>query len=552
MRLGARLLAWGAVLAAVLGAGLGNPAGSAGAKGTSAGYEEARRAYQRLLAGGAEARDPGAWRAAAQAFREAAASPPSAELGAEALYAAGICLERANGVSGELADLSGAAGAYGAVADRYPHSPRALDALLRAGRALELAGDGEGAKARYRRLLAAYPDAGEAAAARQRLERVGREAAVEGLRFFTGPDYTRVVVDLSAPVPFAARRLASDAAAQRPERVYLDLVGVRLGGEGTGGAAGAGERAVADGVVRQVRSGQYDPRTARVVLDLDAPADFRAFALEDPARIVVDVFRRAASDDLVASLIPGPTRSAPPSLLPGVPANVPPGQGREGRRPRLVIDPGHGGKDPGAVGVGGLQEKEVTLAIALALADLLRREGVWDVKLTRDRDRTVSLEERTAIANAFGADLFVSIHANASPNREARGVETYYLDRASDRAARRLAARENAGAEVAAAEMEHILADVVLHSKLRDSRRLAEAVQGALVGHLSAARRGVRDLGVKRGPFYVLTGAFMPSVLVEVAFLSHPEEARWLRDPTFQRQTAAALAQGLGAFAGGS
>lgn len=529
-----RALAWGGLLVAALGAGVGSSPGTAGAAAHagSAGYEAARRSYQSLLAGGPEARDPAAWRRTAETFRAAAAAPSSPELGGEALYVAGICLERANGVSGESIDLSGAAAAYRAVADRYPQSPRARDALLRAGRARELAGDADGARAHYRKLLAAYPDADEAAAARQRLERVGREAVVEGLRFFTGPDYTRVVVDLSDPVPFAARRLPRDPAAERPERVFLDLVGVRLGPEG------AGDRAVSDGLVRQVRCGQYDPCTARVVLDLDAPAEFRAFALEAPARIVVDVFRKAPPGDLVASLIPGRSLTSPKSF----PA----------RRPRLVIDPGHGGKDPGAVGVGGLQEKDVTLAIALELADLLRRDGVWDVKLTRDWDRTVSLEERTAIANAFGADLFVSIHANASPNREARGIETYYLDRASDRAARRLAARENAGAEVAAAEMEHILADVVVQSKLRDSRRLAEAVQGALVGHLSAARRGVRDLGVKRGPFYVLTGAFMPSVLVEVAFLSHPEEARWLRDPAFRRETAKALARGLGAFSGGS
>lgn len=501
---------------------------AAGPASASAPYDEARRAYERLGEEGPSARDPASWRAAAERFRRVAAEDPGLGRADEALYTAGICLERANAVSAAARDLVDALAVYDALVRAYPRSGLADDALLRAGRLLELKGDPAGAAERYRLLLAAYPESDVAGATRRRLERVGREATVTGVRFFTGPDYTRVVVDLSGSVAFVARRLPLDPAAERPHRVYLDLAGARLG------PSCEACYTVSDGLVRQVRSAQYDPRTVRVVLDLDAPAQFRAFALEGPSRIVVDVFRGAGTPDLVASLIPGAHRGAPL------------------RRPRLVIDPGHGGKDPGALGVGGLREKDVTLSIARELADLLRREATWEVKLTRDRDVTLSLEERTAIANAFGADLFLSIHANASPNRKARGIETYYLAPASDRAARRLAALENAGAEEGAAEMEHILADVVLHSKMRDSRRLAEIVQGALISHLSSTHKGTRDLGVKRGPFYVLAGAFMPSILVEVAFLSHPEEARWLRDEGFRRRTAAALAQGIGIFAGGS
>jgi len=199
-----------------------------------------------------------------------------------------------------------------------------------------------------------------------------------------------------------------------------------------------------------------------------------------------------------------------------------------------------------------VREKDVTLAIATELAGLLRQQGRWEVKLTREADTTLSLEERTAIANAFGANLFVSIHANASPSQSARGVETYYLERSSDRSARRLAALENGGREEDAAEMEHILADVVLSSKVRDSRRLAETIQETLVSNLSRNYGPTRDLGVKRGPFYVLTGAIMPAVLVETAFLTHPEESRRLTDVDFQREAARALAQGIGRFAGGS
>ncbi|MFU8857669.1 MAG: N-acetylmuramoyl-L-alanine amidase [Deferrisomatales bacterium] len=491
-------------------------------------YDEARRAYEQLQEDGPTARTPGPWRAAADRFRRVAAELPAFPQADQALYTAGICLERANAVSGEARDLTQALETYEGLVRSYPGSPLAPDALLRAGRVLELRGDPEGAGARYRRLLAQYPHSDVAGAAGRRLERLGRESTVQGVRFFTGPDYTRVVVDLNEPAAFAARSLPVDPAADRPHRVYLDLAASRLAPTCEAGYA------VSDGLVRQVRLAQYDPRTVRVVLDLDAPPRFRAFPLEAPARIVVDVFRGPAPGDPVAALIPG----RPPRPLP--------------RRPRLVIDPGHGGKDPGAIGVGGLREKDVTLGIARELAQLLRRQGTWEVRLTRDRDVTLSLEERTAIANAFGADLFLSIHANASPNPHARGVETYYLSPASDRASRRLAARENAAGEEAAAEMEHILADVVLHSKVRDSRRLAEAVQRELVAHAPGPRGTARDLGVKRGPFYVLAGAFMPAVLVEVAFVSNPEEARWLRDEGFRRRTAEALAQGVSAFVPGS
>jgi len=131
-------------------------------------------------------------------------------------------------------------------------------------------------------------------------------------------------------------------------------------------------------------------------------------------------------------------------------------------------------------------------------------------------------------------------------------VETYYLERSSDRSARRLAALENGGREEDAAEMEHILADVVLSSKVRDSRRLAQAIQTALVTDLSRKYGPTRDLGVKRGPFYVLTGAVMPAALVEAAFLTHPEEARRLEDAGFHREAAQALARGIGRFTGGT
>ncbi len=489
-------------------------------------YEEARSRYLALVQeDGGEGR-AAAWRATAAVFGAVARETPASARAADGLYMAGLCLERAHGHSGEARDKAGAVEAYDDLARAYPGSNLADDALLRAGRLLEFGGDEGGARRYYERLLGRYGAGDMASAARRRLARLGSTAEVTGVRSYSGPRYTRVVVDLSAAVPFQIRSLPADPAAGKRHRVYVDLANASLSG------ACAPCATVGDGVVRQVRAGQNDPRTVRVVLDLESPGAFRAFPLDAPARLVVDVFPGASSGDPVAELIPGRAGEV------------------FARRIRVVIDPGHGGRDPGAVGVRGIREKDVTLSIAREVAARLRADARWEVRLTREGDQTLALEQRTAIANAFGADLFVSIHANASPSRRAGGVETYYLERATDRAARRLAARENGGGDVG--EMEHILADVVLTSKVRESRRLAEDLQAALMGRLSRVRGGLRDLGVKRGPFYVLAGAFMPAVLVETAFLTHPEEARLLADSSFRRQAAEAIVAGIETFQGGT
>jgi len=221
-------------------------------------------------------------------------------------------------------------------------------------------------------------------------------------------------------------------------------------------------------------------------------------------------------------------------------------------RPRLkvVLDPGHGGSDPGATGYA--TEKFVTLAIAVRLGELIRQRLDADVVLTRTDDRTLELSDRTAIANAERADLFVSIHANASPREAASGIETYLLDDTSDRATLRLAAMEN-GTPVAKpqkgeTDLTYILSDLVQGGKGEESHALARAIQRGLVGHMRRRYTDVVDLGVKRGPFYVLVGAHMPCVLVETAFLTNPTEGRRLAEPAFQDEVAEGIYGGIAGF----
>jgi N-acetylmuramoyl-L-alanine amidase len=214
----------------------------------------------------------------------------------------------------------------------------------------------------------------------------------------------------------------------------------------------------------------------------------------------------------------------------------------------VVIDPGHGGSDPGAIGPTGLQEKDVTLKVAKRVAARLEKELGLNVVLTRDRDKTLSLEERAAIANDARADLFVSVHVNASPNRKAYGIETFYLNTTDDRYAIRLAARENAGSEKSIGDLQFILADLVTKSNVDDSRRLARAVQSGMVAQTGKRYSDVKDLGLKSALFYVLIGVRMPSVLVETSFISNRREEKRLRQDAYLDALADGIVRGVREF----
>ena len=552
------------------------------------------------------ARDPARWRSLALSLEKSAQHVKG--VGAvEALYAAAFSRERAFRFSVESKDFEESVRVYGKVASIPGETEYSDDALFRLGLLHEGRGDTASAKNAWERLIRQVPGGDMVEAARRRLAETGKATLVHAVRFWSAPTYTRVVVDLATPTGYEIGSLPADPQLGKPARVFLDVLRATIGKECNGFLP------VADGLVTQVRAGQNAADRVRVVLDLDGPARFSAFPLVEPARLVVDVFRTEttapADADLVAALIarmgenasmdgarevgqkpvrqaakvrkPGTesraetgtsseriTAAPPPTPKKGSPTAPPssPGAGRgfKSAAPevarkisppikelRIVIDPGHGGQDPGAIGVNGLKEKEVTLAVAKELRRLIKGRIPCKILLTREDDRTLSLSQRTAAANAFGADLFVSIHANAARNRSARGIETYYLDRASDRSARRVAAQENQTTEDRVAETEHILADVLLGMKMPESRRLARTIQEAIVAKVAKEFGAVRDLGVKRAPFYVLTGAVMPSVLVETAFLSNAEEARLLKNEKYRGKVAEAMADAVETFAQG-
>jgi len=213
---------------------------------------------------------------------------------------------------------------------------------------------------------------------------------------------------------------------------------------------------------------------------------------------------------------------------------------------RIVIDPGHGGEDPGCIGKKGLLEKDVVLDVARRLKKLLDQKNNLEVILTRDSDIFIPLENRTVIANQKEADLYISIHANASRSKKRKGVETFYLNFSLDPSVNEIAARENATSQKNISKMKEIIQKIVRNSKIVESKELAEKIQKNLVGSLSQQYKDVKDLGVKGGPFWVLIGVEdVPSVLVEISHLSNPREELRLKSPQYRQQVAQGIFKGI-------
>ncbi len=215
---------------------------------------------------------------------------------------------------------------------------------------------------------------------------------------------------------------------------------------------------------------------------------------------------------------------------------------------RIVVDAGHGGHDSGTLGPGGIQEKDVVLDVALRLGKLLKARLGADVIYTRDDDTFIPLETRTAIANKAQADLFISVHANSSPDANARGVETYYLNFTSSADALEVAARENAVSDESIHQLSDLVKKITLQDKIAESREFAADVEGSLYQGLETGNAGLRDRGVKKAPFVVLIGANMPSILAEISFLTNPDDASQLRDGAYRQRIAESLYKGVARY----
>lgn len=339
---------------------------------------------------------------------------------------------------------------------------------------------------------------------------------VKDIRYYELPQALRVVVEISAVTEFVKGEL------KNPDRLFLDIKNSILNKELKK------EYQVNDPVVSKIRVGQFNFNTVRIVFDLKkSDYEFKIIQLEDPVRIVIDIYSHGN--------IRTPKKS----------------EEKESKitlKRKIVIDPGHGGKDPGAIGPTGLKEKDVTLDIALKIRDILKNDPLFEVILTRDKDVFIPLNERTEIANKVEADLFISIHTNASPNSLARGIETYILNWTDDEEAIRVAARENAISvkrmKQLKDELGFMLASLEREAKRDSSVKLAGYVHNSIINSLKNSFLR-NDNGVKQALFYVLVGAQMPSCLLEVSYISNPEEERLLSQDSYRMKIAQSIVEGI-------
>ena len=357
---------------------------------------------------------------------------------------------------------------------------------------------------------------------------------IVNLRYFTHPNFTRIVLDIGKLREYTSGEL------QQPGRIYLDVLQVKLNPILEGQSY-----PVKTDYLSQIVVFQKSASTVRVVVDVDflKVKSYRGYNLFDPFRIVIDIYPRQPGE------APGPGAKATTSA-PAKPAD-PLASGYSMARQlglgvrTVVLDPGHGGADPGCIGKTGSEEKAITLDVSMALKKMLVEKAGLNVILARESDVLVPLESRTVIANQKRADLFISIHVNAHRDRKREGVETFFLNFSPDPAVVELAARENATSAKNMGQMKDIIQKIALNSRIDESRGLAEKIQRRLLESLALANPKIKDLGVKGAPFWVLIGSEMPSVLVEISHLSNPAEEARLKTARYRELAVQGIYNGI-------
>lgn len=351
---------------------------------------------------------------------------------------------------------------------------------------------------------------------------------VMDLRGTSSPKTSRLVLDLDRQPDVTEKRV------NNPSRVVISLPNASL--------SQTARTKVDDGTVpAPFIVTQMTPHAVAISLPTASYGSYRQFTLSDPPRLVIDVIPPLEQDSPPIE----ERQTAPPSAGAAITQPPPP---RAKDYTTIVIDPGHGGRDPGALGLRRTAEKDITLKVALQLKELLRKRPDVRVLMTRDRDVYVELEERAKFANSHAADLFVSIHVNSHPSRLVKGIEIYHFGEAKDQRALEVAAREN-GTPISDTGVgwEYLVADLLTTKKIEASLELAWNAKKAMVTQLNGSH-DVIDHGVKTAPFYVLRFTSMPSILAEVAYISNPEEEALLRTPTFVKNVAQSLYRGILSF----
>lgn len=564
------------------------------------GYKQAKFYYNQLHTNASLGASRDNWLNGVRNFRKIYLTSPKSEYAAASLYMLGRIYSKMYRKFGTEIDLQESLSYYRDVSDLFPDNRLADDALLASGNILlKIQKNPKAAAEKFSRIIThyrngdMYPHASDALkglsqehgiplpAAMLRYNDISNLSYVLPVKYWSSDDYTRVVIKASGPVKYKETLLEKQG--KHPRRLYIDFQNAYIEPRYRAPVP------IEDGLLKQIRTGQNTPENVRVVLDIESISNYKIFSLPDPFRVVVDVRGEGKPSRDLAKSSPRPpaqissNSSTQVSEKPAVtePEIVvldtqkktmvtAPGTEQTNKDPvddalqaemqsmqlslaqqlglgvrKIVVDPGHGGKDPGASGFG-LREKDIVLKIGQKLAPVLAKETGTEVVLTRDKDLYIPLEERTAIANAKGADLFISLHINAHPSPKVHGLETYYLNLSTNAEAMRVAAFENATSTHQMSDLQDILSDIMKNSKINESSRLAGFVHNSLCNGIKEVQeKKFKDLGVKQAPFYVLIGAEMPAILIEIAFITSPLDSKLLADDQMLDKIVEDISEGV-------
>lgn len=541
-------------------------------------YAEARKELDALRGDAKRAalREP--WLRVMTLYEGARDAAPEGEQAPNAAYGMAVAQEELAARSWRKDDFLAAVTRYNDAAAAYPEDSLADDCMLRAARlrATRL-DDADGAHQLLETQLRRYPKGDMAGEARALLAdltaarvtasaqpgkaapaapvssgqqsgttsvpaRGGKPAVLRQVSWRADNDRATITIELSRETEWRSQYAAPDNGAGRPPRLYLDFSDALPDDAVKPGAK------VSGALLTRVRSDQPSSGHTRVILDFKALRRYKVQAVRNPYRVVIEVGATDAAlpdgqrpDDSRVSV---PVREADKAAPSTPPKDLVEQLGLTVHT--VLIDAGHGGKDPGAMG-NGIVERNLTLKMARMVGERLRRMG-FSVIYTRDRDVFVPLDKRTAFANDKKADLFLSLHVNANTDPRICGFETYYLDLARSDSATRVAARENAVSEKSLSDLQFILTDLMLNAKTQESRDVANFVQDSSLGRLRRGGFPAHDNGVRSAPFYVLMGARMPSVLVELGYCTNPDEARRLNSEKYLSTLADGIAEGVASY----
>lgn len=455
---------------------------------------------------------------------------------------------------------------------RYPGDSLTDDSWLRVGRIHERRGEKKEAAEAYRKIVHGMEDSDTYEIARRKLAAVTGAPApkktepappeeiiptpnpegyalIKKIRHWSTDDYTRVVIETDKNIKYTSKMLRPDPELKTPPRLYVDLEETILDNS-------IKVEPITKGLLEKISYATNRPGVSRIVLYIKDFEGHKVFSLpkseQNPSfRLVMDIKGLGAKPEKIFAK-DAPSYDKEGSTLE---SRVPEGEIASlkqalGLKVRtVVIDPGHGGHDPGAIGPSGLKEKDVVLRIAKRLRERLIEEGksfgIENVYLTRSSDRFIPLEERTAIAKKRKADIFISIHCNGARSKKAHGIETYILGFTDDQTSLQLAARENATTTKGLHDLRGILKDYLLSAKKEESQQVAGYVQQSIIKNVSTKYKHIRNKGVKKAPFVVLIGADIPSVLVETAFITNPREEKRLKSGAYIERVVDGIILGI-------